>query len=379
MTNKTSMNRRRFVSALALLGVAPVARLRANEEGVVPENWYYACKSRLLRGTLPNVTGTLRATGHPSRTSIEGELEIAPVALREPKAAIGRFANSAELQQAGTYRYTAARVKLYKDTTSPVDPTHWGDGTSGYIYAGSMEVQFTPYLVDAAIAYPFFIALRVGGDEVLRQQATNLVIKSFAEPFRDITAALQPAEGSAVTMHSIMNRIEKAKGFEVELQDANGRKLATLPFRAPDIGDGRRWMLAEIEKQKAEMVADRAPRVTKSTSSDAGGGGCYLTTAAVGAVGLADDCWELTALRAFRDESLLVDAVGRELVATYYAEAPGVVAGVNRRADAQRVWLRTYWMGVLPCAALARLGWTWLALRRYRGMALGLRRLAGVE
>jgi hypothetical protein len=59
-------------------------------------------------------------------------------------------------------------------------------------------------------------------------------------------------------------------------------------------------------------------------------GGCYLTTACVEHAGLADDCQELLTLRAFRDEYLLQQVGGPELVAEYYRTAPGIVAAIHR-------------------------------------------------
>lgn len=100
--------------------------------------------------------------------------------------------------------------------------------------------------------------------------------------------------------------------------------------------------------------------------------GCYLTTAAVTAVGLADDCWELRALRRFRDTVMAGTASGRAMIRAYYDTAPALIARIEQRADARRVWLRTYVTGILPCAVLARLGLNRRALKGYRAMAARL-------
>lgn len=103
---------------------------------------------------------------------------------------------------------------------------------------------------------------------------------------------------------------------------------------------------------------------------------CFLTTAAVGAIALADDCWELRTLRNFRDGTLARKPGGRELIADYYNRAPKLVERINRRADAARIWLRTYWTGVLPCALAAAAGFDALALRWYMALTRRLERLA---
>lgn len=107
-----------------------------------------------------------------------------------------------------------------------------------------------------------------------------------------------------------------------------------------------------------------------------GGAGCFFTTAAVETLGLSDDCWELRTLRRFRDGPLAKTPAGLALTARYYAEAPRLVAGINRRGDADLVWLKTYWSHVLPCAVMARLGWNDLAIAHYRRLFVRLERLA---
>jgi len=92
---------------------------------------------------------------------------------------------------------------------------------------------------------------------------------------------------------------------------------------------------------------------------------CFFTTAAVGTVGLSDDCWELQTLRAFRDGALAGTEAGRSLIVRYYDEAPRLVAGINARADARDVWLHAYRSYVLPCAVMAKMGLHDRAIRHY--------------
>ena len=104
--------------------------------------------------------------------------------------------------------------------------------------------------------------------------------------------------------------------------------------------------------------------------------GCFLTTAAVLTVGLADDCWELTQLRDFRDRVLKRTPSGRALVEDYYNRAPAMVDKINARPDADRIWRKTWAFGVVPSAIAARLGFEHAALRLYRSMLERLERLA---
>lgn len=115
--------------------------------------------------------------------------------------------------------------------------------------------------------------------------------------------------------------------------------------------------------------------ITKPSSS--GGSGCYLTTAAVDTVGLADDCWELRQLRAFRDRFAISDSKAAGMMADYYSHAPAIVSGINARPDAQRIWLNAYWFGIVPSAMASSLGLDRIAQRIYVRWTHELRALAG--
>lgn len=106
------------------------------------------------------------------------------------------------------------------------------------------------------------------------------------------------------------------------------------------------------------------------------GAPCFFTTATCGAVGLPDECFELRTLRQFRDMNLMRSADGRALVAEYYRIAPALVAAIDARADARRVWIGLYRAYVLPVAVLARLGLSRLAVAHYARLVRRVRALA---
>lgn len=89
-----------------------------------------------------------------------------------------------------------------------------------------------------------------------------------------------------------------------------------------------------------------------------GGGGqkkkkCYLTTACIEARGLPDDCVELTTLRAFRDHYIAHLPAGNMWIQTYYHHAPAIVASINRRPDALRIYNGLYRV-IRRCVRLIR-------------------------
>lgn len=95
---------------------------------------------------------------------------------------------------------------------------------------------------------------------------------------------------------------------------------------------------------------------------------CFLTTACVDQAGLSDDCFELETLRRFRDNVLAKMSGGAADIATYYREAPALVAAIRRHPAGAAELSRAYLLYILPSAVLARLGFNRLAYRTYRRM-----------
>lgn len=93
-----------------------------------------------------------------------------------------------------------------------------------------------------------------------------------------------------------------------------------------DLNGGRTVKLTPIEK-------------SKSSGDDAD---CFLTTACIRAKQLPDDCTELTALRKFRDTSLVTTDEGKILVKKYYNIAPQIVQEINSYSNCSQIWTLLY-------------------------------------
>lgn len=79
---------------------------------------------------------------------------------------------------------------------------------------------------------------------------------------------------------------------------------------------------------------------------------CYITTAVCESLNKPDDCYELTALRTYRDEYLLATKSGQKIVEEYYNIAPTIVKRISRQPDAGRIY-RGIWEEYLsPCIRL---------------------------
>lgn len=83
-------------------------------------------------------------------------------------------------------------------------------------------------------------------------------------------------------------------------------------------------------------------------------GGCYITTACCKLYDKPDDCHELQTMRKFRDEFVRVKYP--EAVTDYYATAPGIVAAIEAREDADEIWAHFYNDYLLPIIELVEAG-----------------------
>ncbi len=95
--------------------------------------------------------------------------------------------------------------------------------------------------------------------------------------------------------------------------------------------------------------------------------GCFLTTACCELLCLPDDCFELRALRRFRDNVLARAPGGGAAIAEYYRTAPLILQALQGPERNPRL-LRLYWRYILPSALAARLGLNRLTYRLYAGM-----------
>lgn len=68
------------------------------------------------------------------------------------------------------------------------------------------------------------------------------------------------------------------------------------------------------------------------------GGGCYITTATCEEYGKPDDCYELTSFRSFRDNWLINQPDGKELIDMYYKTAPGFVELINQQSNRTEIY-----------------------------------------
>lgn len=89
---------------------------------------------------------------------------------------------------------------------------------------------------------------------------------------------------------------------------------------------------------KKEIIYEASSRVTHTPDFSSNKKGCFLTTATCNYKKLPDDCYELNTLRNFRDNWLINQPKGKDLIAQYYATAPLIVKKLNNE-DMPYLWL----------------------------------------
>ena len=86
-----------------------------------------------------------------------------------------------------------------------------------------------------------------------------------------------------------------------------------------------------------------------------GGGGCFLTSACVEFMNKADDCEELTTLRAFRDGYMASSVEGRKLIEEYYHIAPAIVTKI-KKSDNANEYFKDIYATITKCVELIKQG-----------------------
>ncbi len=114
-----------------------------------------------------------------------------------------------------------------------------------------------------------------------------------------------------------------------------------------------------------------------STFEDVNGGFktklCYITTAVCRYQGKADDCYELTTLRDYRDSYLMKSQEGRALVEEYYELAPRLVMTMHMLPQEEDLYQNLYRDYLLPCLHMIEDGKNEECKKLYMDMVLGLK------
>lgn len=92
-----------------------------------------------------------------------------------------------------------------------------------------------------------------------------------------------------------------------------------------------------LAKEKQNKYTEELAKRNHANSSS-----CFITTAVCNSFGKPDDCYELQSFRWFRDNWLINQSDGKELIAEYYEAAPKIVERINERMDRKIIYKRIW-------------------------------------
>lgn len=197
-------------------------------------------------------------------------------------------------------------------------------------------------------------------------------IKKNRRRFLAISAGLMVPSGFGLIAFSTKTQAQSIacpEGYEADgdlcIKCPSDKVLSTEGqcIRAANCPDGSYFS----EKEKvclAKPVCPERKFFSQYTETCLSGGGCFLTTTCCKAIGLEDNCFELTVLRRFRDTYLAKQPGGLELIELYYQHAPQIAKRLEAEQDRKKL-CALYTHGILPCVLLAYLGMNRYAKRHY--------------
>ncbi len=124
-------------------------------------------------------------------------------------------------------------------------------------------------------------------------------------------------------------------------RDKAGRNKRHKRSGRRNVDDPRYIPVMPLEEFGLLGLEDRkttAAKLNRQLANDPGSGWCFLTTACVEHQGKADDCYELTMLRDFRDCHMLATKEGRYLVKLYYDIAPKIVEAIEIDSNKKQIY-----------------------------------------
>lgn len=194
--------------------------------------------------------------------------------------------------------------------------------------------------------------------------------KTQYERFRPFFKELEESCKETAEMESFLEEVSDVipnRLKEIISKESSKRKkeqvimkynLGMVSFIIPMFRYGRLEYCEEIVDRMIVKWNDNGTsmEIGKSTFEEIQGGFknhmCYITTAVCRNLGKEDDCYELELLREYRDQYLMNQEDGKELVENYYDIAPTLVNRIDKKQDANQIYQGIWETYLSPCIEL---------------------------
>jgi tetratricopeptide (TPR) repeat protein len=200
----------------------------------------------------------------------------------------------------------------------------------------------------------------------------------YDRAIKDFTRVIQNSPKDSVPVHFRGSAYYSKGDYNRALQDLN-RAVKLDPNDANNyrVRSNIYYQLGLKDQAKAdcEQALRIAPDMDKNRfliSSD-----CFITTAVCQSFSKPDDCYELTAFRNFRDNWLMYQNGGKQLVEEYYQIAPAIVAAINKNPQKDSLYFSIWQEHLLPCLQFIEEGKLDKCKEKYAAMVTGLKKLVG--
>lgn len=241
-----------------------------------------------------------------------------------------------------------------------------------------METAADSGCVDAMIAAGNWY---LNGQNVPQNSARGMlwlhkaVEQGSAEAMCDIGYAYD--EGNGVSQ----NYAEAVRWYKMAADAGNAtamRLIAKLYYNGNGVPENRglavQWLQRAIDAGDDTAVDWLNEMLREDNKSNKKKDGCFITTAVCDSFGKADDCYELTMFRQFRDTWFREQVDGESLIEEYYAIAPRIVSNINLLDNAKEVYHSIWTEYLKPCLMDLEAGDRVSCKKRYVHMVTDLKK-----
>lgn len=134
-----------------------------------------------------------------------------------------------------------------------------------------------------------------------------------------------------------------------------------------------KYKYAEIISKEGKSLQFMPYPTKTETGTGTGTGNCFLTTACVQHKQMPDDCEPLQVLRSLRDEYMLKDKEGAQLVQFYYLSGPSIVRSINQCSNKAEIYDYMYENMIQPSVQLVKEGRYDEAVDYYKTFVMALK------